>query len=65
MTNDFFVRVSEQLRAQRLALLDWLGGVPPAERDIRLGPQPPNALDDHVRVLEDAITRADAGELGL
>lgn len=64
MTNEFLLRMSEQLRSQRRMLLDWLGGVPRDERDLRLGPEHARALDEHVRTLEDAISKADAGELG-
>ena len=64
MGNEFLVRMSAQLREQRRALRDWLGGVPPAERSLRLGPHPQHALDEHMHVLDDAIVRADEGELG-
>lgn len=64
MAIDFLARMSVQLREQRRALLDWLGGVSPAERDLRLGPHAPHALDEHMRVLDGAIVRADEGELG-
>ncbi|MBP1653687.1 MAG: protein serine phosphatase with GAF(s) sensor(s) [Bacteroidetes bacterium] len=64
MESDFLVRMSEQLRAQRRTLLEWLKGTPGAARDLRLGTQPPEAVEAHVHVLEDAIARADAGELG-
>jgi hypothetical protein len=64
MSSELFQRMSEQLRRQHRALLGWLSGVAGGERDLRLGPQPARALDDHVRVLEEAIARAEEGELG-
>lgn len=64
MTSEFLVRMSEQLRTQRRSLLDWLSGLPREKRDLRLGPIPVRAVEDHVRVLDDAIVKAEDGELG-
>ena len=60
----FFHRVAESLRGQQQRLLAWLREAPPSEKALRLGELPDDALQEHVRVLEGAIEKAESGELG-
>ena len=64
MDRMFFNRVAENLRGQQQRLLAWLRETPPSEKALRLGEQPNEALQEHVRVLEGAIEKAESGELG-
>lgn len=64
MDRMFFNRVADNLRGQQQRLLAWLRETPPADKTLRLGELPEEALQEHVRVLEGAIEKAESGELG-
>ena len=59
-----FARFAESLRGQRDALVSWLGAASDAEKETRLGPTTQTAIQEHLDVLENAIGKAEASELG-
>lgn len=64
MDSQFFARLQDNLLAKRQALTDWLRTTPPGVRQLRLGPLSEQALHDHMRVLDGAVARSAAHELG-
>ena len=64
MDKQLFDRFAERLREQRRNVISWLNSAPKGEKSVRLASQPDVAAQTHLGVLEDAIRKADAEELG-
>lgn len=64
MEQSLFARFAESLRDRRNMLVEWLGAASPEERQVRLGPAPEKAMQNHFEVIERAIDKAHAHELG-
>lgn len=64
MEPGMFARFTNSLKEQRHALLSWLSGATQEERALRLGPASTASLDEHLQVLDGAIAKAEARELG-
>lgn len=59
-----FAVFSQALKRRKDALLNWITAATPEEKAARLGPAPPEAIEDHLTILDTAIARANEGELG-
>ena len=64
MNAQFFERIHDSLLAKRQTLSAWLSVTPPGKRQVRLGPLAERAVHDHVHILNSAIARSAAHELG-
>jgi len=64
MEQQFFERIAESLKAQHRNVIGWLRNVPQEKKTLRLGNRPEEAAREHLKVLEDAIQKAEIQELG-
>ena len=64
MDKQLFDRFASRLREQRRNVISWLNSTPSDQKSVRLGHQPEGAAQAHLKVLDDAIRKADSEELG-
>jgi sigma-B regulation protein RsbU (phosphoserine phosphatase) len=65
MDTKIFERFRDSLLAQRRNLKEWLRLTTPQERQLRLGPLPEMAVQEHLQVLDTAVAKAEDQSLGL
>jgi sigma-B regulation protein RsbU (phosphoserine phosphatase) len=64
MDQPLFSMIARSLREQRGNLLEWVKSASSTEKAVRLGKNSEDALREHLRVLDDAVEKADSAELG-
>jgi sigma-B regulation protein RsbU (phosphoserine phosphatase) len=64
MEEGMFSRFAENLKTQHRSLVQWLRNSPGSKKTLRLGDYPTEAVEEHLKVLESAIERAESKELG-
>jgi sigma-B regulation protein RsbU (phosphoserine phosphatase) len=60
-----FGRFAEVLKEQQDNVVGWLRNTPREKRAVRLGDRPEEAVNEHLRVLEQGIRKAESKELGV
>ncbi len=65
MSTDLFDRMREGLVTQKKNLEDWLSNTPPETKQLRLGPENENRIEEHLHTLDKAITKTQDKTLGL
>jgi sigma-B regulation protein RsbU (phosphoserine phosphatase) len=64
MEKQLFERIAHNLKEQHRNVVGWLRNAPREKRAVHLGNQPDAAAQEHLKVLEDAIGKAESEELG-
>jgi sigma-B regulation protein RsbU (phosphoserine phosphatase) len=64
MEKQLFSRIAENLKEQHRNVVGWLRSTPHEKKKLRLGTRSEKAAQDHLRVLESAIQKAETEDLG-
>ena len=65
MDSRVFEKIRESLVEQRRNVEDWLENSAKEEKEIRLGPVPETSVQQHLKVLDSAVNKAEDKTLGI